>query len=180
MESDEPDRRRHRPARRWRRGDDDLRHHRQPDWFREALQHRKTVVAYGLIPIAGAQLCYFNAVSHLSVGVALLLEYTARFSSWPGSGEHRRRPSNLTLAGVAIAIAGIMLCWTSSRAPTSTSSASPGLSCGDLRGCYFVMSDEVSADGSEEGSLNSITLAAGRSDRRQRRGGTARVTECCR
>ena len=49
----------------------------RPNWFREALQHAKTVVAYGLIPIAGAQLCYFNAVEHLSVGVALLLEYTA-------------------------------------------------------------------------------------------------------
>ena len=49
----------------------------KPDWFREALQHRKTVIAYGLIPIAGAQLCYYNAVAHLSVGVALLLEYTA-------------------------------------------------------------------------------------------------------
>src|SRR5260370_16425605 len=49
----------------------------KPDWLREALQHAKTVIAYGLIPIAGAQLCYFNAVAHLSVGVALLLEYTA-------------------------------------------------------------------------------------------------------
>ena len=49
----------------------------KPDWFREALQHRKTVIAYGLVPIAGAQLCYYNAVAHLSVGVALLLEYTA-------------------------------------------------------------------------------------------------------
>ena len=43
----------------------------RPDWFREALQHVKTVVAYGLVPIAGAQLCYSNAVEHLSVGVAL-------------------------------------------------------------------------------------------------------------
>ena len=25
----------------------------KPDWFREAVQHRKTVIAYGLIPIAG-------------------------------------------------------------------------------------------------------------------------------
>ena len=39
----------------------------KPDWFREARQHAKTVVLYGLIPIAGAQLCYYNAVSHLSV-----------------------------------------------------------------------------------------------------------------
>ena len=49
----------------------------RPGWLREALQHRKTVIAYGLVPIAGAQLCYYNAVAHLSVGVALLLEYTA-------------------------------------------------------------------------------------------------------
>src|SRR5882724_9054094 len=49
----------------------------KPDWFRDAVRHGKTVVAYGLVPIAGAQLCYFNAVAHLSVGVALLLEYTA-------------------------------------------------------------------------------------------------------
>src|ERR1700758_1086381 len=40
------------------------------DWVREAVQHRKTVIVYGLIPIAGAQLCYYNAVSHLPVGVA--------------------------------------------------------------------------------------------------------------
>jgi drug/metabolite transporter (DMT)-like permease len=135
----------------------------RPNWFREALQHRKTVVAYGLIPIAGAQLCYFNAVSHLSVGVALLLEYTAPVLvvAWLWATT-RRRPSNLTLTGVAIAIAGIMLVldvfsgghinligigWASAAAICAA--------------CYFMMSDEVSADGTEEGSLNSITLAAG-------------------
>ena len=35
------------------------------------------VVAYGTCAIAGCQLFYFNAVNHLSVGVALLLEYLA-------------------------------------------------------------------------------------------------------
>ena len=73
-------------------------------------QHWKTVVAYGIVPIAGAQLCYYNAVSHLSVGVALLLEYTAPVLvvGWLWATT-RRRPSNLTLAGVALAVAGIML-----------------------------------------------------------------------
>ncbi|HEY2200169.1 MAG TPA: EamA family transporter, partial [Mycobacterium sp.] len=82
----------------------------KPDWVREALQHAKTVVAYGLIPIAGAQLCYFNAVAHLSVGVALLLEYSAPILvvGWLWSTT-RRRPSSLTLTGVALAAAGIML-----------------------------------------------------------------------
>ena len=66
----------------------------KPDWFREALQHYRTVVAYGLIPIAGAQLCYYNAVAHLSVGVALLLEYTAPILvvGWLWATT-RRRPS---------------------------------------------------------------------------------------
>src|SRR3954453_11889493 len=32
-------------------------------------------VVYGVVAAAGAQFAYFNAVAHLSVGVALLLEY---------------------------------------------------------------------------------------------------------
>src|SRR4051812_32510167 len=34
------------------------------------------IAAYGLVAVAGCQLFYFNAVDHLSVGVALLLEYS--------------------------------------------------------------------------------------------------------
>src|SRR5690348_3590525 len=37
----------------------------------------RRMVAYGIVAVAGAQLCYFSAVQHLSVGVALLLEYLA-------------------------------------------------------------------------------------------------------
>ena len=36
---------------------------------------RNVVLAYGLIAVAACQVCYFNAVDRLSVGVALLLEY---------------------------------------------------------------------------------------------------------
>src|SRR4051812_16359181 len=82
----------------------------RPDWIRESLRHWKTVIAYGIGPIAGAQLCYYNAVAHLSVGVALLLEYTSPVLvvGWLWATT-RRRPSNPTLAGVVIAVAGIML-----------------------------------------------------------------------
>ena len=130
----------------------------KPDWFREALRHAKTVVAYGLIPIAGAQLCYYNAVSHLSVGVALLLEYTAPVLvvAWLW-GNTRRRPSNLTLAGVALAVAGIMLVLdVFSGAQINLVGVGWGLAAAVCAACYFVMSDEVTADGS---GLNSITLA---------------------
>jgi drug/metabolite transporter (DMT)-like permease len=137
----------------------------KPDWFREARRHAKTVVAYGLIPIAGAQLCYYNAVAHLSVGVALLLEYTAPILvvGWLW-GTTRRRPRNLTLAGVALALAGIMLVLGIlnhgglSGAHINAIGVIWGLAAAICAACYFMMSDEVTADGS---GLNSITLAAG-------------------
>ena len=131
-------------------------------WIREAVQHAKTVVVYGIIPVAGAQLFYFNAVEQLSVGVALLLEYTAPILVvgyvWVTT---RRRPTNLTLAGVALAIAGIMLVLdVFAGAHINGIGVAWGLAAAVCAACYFVMSDEVSADG-EEGSLNSITLATG-------------------
>ena len=132
----------------------------KPDWFREAMQHGKTVVAYGLIPIAGAQLCYYNAVAHLSVGVALLLEYTAPILvvGWLWATT-RRRPSILTLAGVASAVAGIMLVLNVfSGAHINLIGVGWALAAAVCAACYFVMSDSVAADGT---GLNSITLAAG-------------------
>jgi drug/metabolite transporter (DMT)-like permease len=130
----------------------------KPDWFREALQHGKTVVAYGLIPIAGAQLCYFNAVAHLSVGVALLLEYTAPILvvGWLWATT-RRRPSGLTLIGVALAITGIMLVLNVfSGAHINMIGVGWALAAAVCAACYFLMSSSVTTDGD---GLNSITLA---------------------
>jgi drug/metabolite transporter (DMT)-like permease len=130
------------------------------DWIREALRHAKTVVAYGLIPIAGAQLCYYNAVAHLSVGVALLLEYTAPILvvGWLWATT-RRRPSNLTLAGIAMAIAGITLVLNVfSGAHINLIGVGWALAAAVCAAFYFMMSDSVAADGD---GLNSITLAAG-------------------
>ncbi|PND56633.1 EamA family transporter [Mycobacterium sp. ENV421] len=132
----------------------------KPGWVREARAHARVVVAYGLVPIAGAQLCYYNAVSHLSVGVALLLEYTAPILvvGWIW-GTTRRRPRAMTLAGVALAVAGIMLVLNVFEGShINTAGVLWGLGAAICAACYFMMSDEVSADGS---GLNSITLAAG-------------------
>jgi drug/metabolite transporter (DMT)-like permease len=137
----------------------------KPDWVHEARQHAKTVVAYGLIPIAGAQLCYYNAVSHLSVGVALLLEYTAPVLvvGWIWATT-RRRPGTMTLAGVALAIAGIMLVLGFfgsggfSGAHINVAGVAWGLAAAVCAAFYFMMSDEVTADGT---GLNSVTLSAG-------------------
>ena len=135
----------------------------RPGWVREAVAHRKMVIAYGIFPIAGAQLCYYNAVAHLSVGVALLLEYTAPVLVvaylWITT---RRRPTNLTLAGVALAIAGIILVLdVFAGAHINATGVVWGLAAALCAASYFMLSDEVAADSSKEGSLNSITLAAG-------------------
>ncbi len=132
----------------------------KPDWIRQAREHARTVIAYGLIPIAGAQLCYYNAVSHLSVGVALLLEYTAPILvvGWIW-GTTRRRPRTMTLAGVAMAIAGIILVLNVlNGAHINAVGVAWGLAAAVCAACYFMMSDAVTADGS---GLHSITLAAG-------------------
>lgn len=69
-----------------------------------------TIAIYGLVTIAGCQLCYFNAVSHLSVGVALLLEYLGIVLIvaylWLRYGQ---RPRRLTLIGSVVALVGLAL-----------------------------------------------------------------------
>ena len=133
----------------------------KPDWVREARRHARVVIAYGLVPIAGAQLCYYNAVSHLSVGVALLLEYTAPILvvGWIWATT-RRRPRGMTLAGVGLAVAGIVLVLDilSGAAHVNAIGVAWALAAAICAACYFMMSDEVTADGS---GLSSITLSAG-------------------
>src|SRR3954466_10753370 len=69
-----------------------------------------TIAAYGVLAVAGAQLFYFNAVEHLSIGVALLLEYSGTLLVvgwvWLRQGP---RPRRLTVAGATVAIAGLVL-----------------------------------------------------------------------
>ncbi|MGV9802354.1 EamA family transporter [Mycobacterium sp. NPDC003449] len=132
----------------------------RPGWIREAVRHTRTVAAYGLVPIAGAQLFYYNAVAHLSVGVALLLEYTAPVLvvGWVWATT-RRRPGAMTFAGVALAVAGIMLVLdVFTGAHINVVGVGWGLAAAVCAACYFMMSNEVTTDG--EG-LHPISLAAG-------------------
>ncbi|WP_082095955.1 EamA family transporter [Demequina flava] len=69
-----------------------------------------SIIAYGVFAVAGAQLCYFFAVQHLDVSVALLIEYLAPIAvvlwMWLRRGH---RPTRLTLAGAAVAFGGLVL-----------------------------------------------------------------------
>ncbi|MCY0905057.1 EamA family transporter [Arthrobacter sp. H14-L1] len=68
------------------------------------------VALYGIVPIALCQLFYFNAVSHLSVGVALLLEYLSPvlLVGWVWL-RTRAAPRFLTVTGGLCAMGGLVL-----------------------------------------------------------------------
>src|SRR3954470_19886968 len=69
-----------------------------------------TITLYGLFAVAGAQLCYFNAVQHLPIAVAMLLEYSGILLVlgwlWP---RHGPRPGRLPPRGGLPAPAGLVL-----------------------------------------------------------------------
>lgn len=67
-------------------------------------------VGYGVFAVAAAQLFFFNAVQHLSVGVALLLEYsgTLLVVGWMWL-RHGQRPRRLTVLGAAVSVVGLAL-----------------------------------------------------------------------
>jgi drug/metabolite transporter (DMT)-like permease len=115
------------------------------------------IVAYGVAAVAGAQLCYFYAVTYLQVGLALLLEYTAPVAVvvWLWL-RHGHRPSSLTVLGAAIAAGGLVLVLdVVSGAELSTVGVLWALGAMVGAATYFV----ISAD--EDNGLPGITLAAG-------------------
>lgn len=73
-------------------------------------RHAGLILAYGLVPIAGCQWAYFNAVERLDVGVALMLEYLGLVLvvAWLWI-RHGKRPRRLTATGVVLALLGLAL-----------------------------------------------------------------------
>ncbi len=78
-------------------------------WTR-ARRALPSVVAFGMLAVAGAQLFFFNAVQRLDIGVALLLEYLGILLvviwMWV---RHAQRPRRLTVVGGAAAVLGLGL-----------------------------------------------------------------------
>ncbi|WP_019869819.1 EamA family transporter [Salinispora oceanensis] len=69
-----------------------------------------SITAFGLLGVALAQVCFFNAVRYLPVGVALMLEYLAVVVvvGWMWLA-HGQRPRRLTVVGSIVALAGLGL-----------------------------------------------------------------------
>ena len=105
----------------------------------------RTIALYGLAAVAAAQLCYFNAVQHLSVAVALLLEYSGILLviAW-GWARHGHRPRSLTLVGAAAAVAGLVLVLdlTGSR-PLDVVGVLWGLGAAVGLATYFILASEA-------------------------------------
>ena len=70
----------------------------------------RMLTIYGVVAVAGAQIAFFNAVQHLSVAIALLLEYSGTLMVvawfWLVRSE---RPRALTIVGAVVAIGGLAL-----------------------------------------------------------------------
>ena len=116
----------------------------------------RLIVGVALTGVAGCQIAYFNAVTHLQVSVALLIEYLGIVLVvlwlWLRTG---RVPHRATVGGVALAVLGLVLVLDVSGASSPdlvgvlwASSSAIGLAA------YFVIIARAHAD------LPSVTLAA--------------------
>lgn len=115
------------------------------------------VVAYGMIAVAGCQLAYFNAVARMDVGVAILIEFTSPVAVlvWLWL-RHRQVPSRFTVAGAAVALAGLMLVL-DVFSGVQVDLAGVGWALGAMLGAAFYWI--ISAD--EDNGLPGLVLAAG-------------------
>jgi len=79
------------------------------DWS-PVRRNVRLLLAYGALGVAATQFCYFAAVQHMQVGPALLIEYSspAAVVAWLWL-RHGQRPGRTTLAGIALAAAGLVL-----------------------------------------------------------------------
>jgi len=110
----------------------------------------RRMLAYGVVAVALAQLCYFSAVQYLSVGVALLLEYLAPVLligySWIRT---RQRPALPVFIGAALAMAGMVLVLDIVHGfSLSPIGVLYGLGAAVCLSVYFVLSDDASSGAS--------------------------------
>ena len=106
------------------------------------------VAAYGLVAVAGCQLCYFNAIERVPVGVALLLEYLAAVLvvGWLWL-RHGQRPRRLTVVGTVAAIAGLaMVLGLTGSARINPAGAMWALLAAGCLAVYFLLSAAAGAE----------------------------------
>lgn len=123
--------------------------------FRLLRAEWRLIVGFGIIAVAGAQLCYFAAVSRMPVGISLLIEYLAPvllvIAAWARS---RRAPSRLTAVGSIVSIGGLVLVIDIAGATPDLLGVLFALGAAVCLGGYFVLSARPT-------ELPPVALAAG-------------------
>jgi len=78
--------------------------------WRALRRNARLVGSYGLLAVGAAQVCFFNAVRHLPIGIALLLEYLGIILvvGWMWAA-HGQRPRRRTVGGSVAAGLGLVL-----------------------------------------------------------------------
>jgi drug/metabolite transporter (DMT)-like permease len=115
-----------------------------------------TIAIFGLAAVAGCQVAFVNAVEHLSVGVALLLEYLAvilvSLWAWLRTGA---APTGLTWAGMVASVAGLVLVLDlAGQSPPELVGVAWGLLAAVGLAAYFITASRT------DGGLPPIALAA--------------------
>ncbi|NUR51086.1 MAG: EamA family transporter [Hamadaea sp.] len=121
------------------------------------LRNLRAIGLFGILAVGGAQVCFFNAVQYVPIGVALLLEYLGIilvvFWMW---AVHGQRPTRLTVGGAVAALAGLVLVLNlTSGDGISAVGVLWGLAAAVGLAAYFVLSARV------DEQLPSVALAAG-------------------
>jgi drug/metabolite transporter (DMT)-like permease len=115
---------------------------------RPTSRQSRRLVAYGVVAVAVAQLCYFSAVQYLSVGVALLLEYLAPVMLigyfWL---RNRRRPTRAVLSGAAVCLVGLVFVLDLVRGISlNPVGVAWGLGAAVCLSVYFLLSEDAGDD----------------------------------
>lgn len=120
------------------------------------LRHWRSLLAFGLIPVAGCQILFFSAMQRMPVAVALLIQYLAPVLLvvfvWLRT---RRAPSRLVIVGSIVAIVGLVLVVDISGARFDLLGTILALAAAVTVCVYFVMSERTGDD------LPPLALASG-------------------
>lgn len=116
----------------------------------------RRVAAFGLVGVAGCQLCYFAAVERMPVGVALLIEYLGPVLlvgfTWLTT---RSRPPTATLLGAIVATGGLFLVLDLTGATRlDLVGVAWALGAAVCLACFFVLSAQ------QDDGLHPVALAA--------------------
>jgi drug/metabolite transporter (DMT)-like permease len=116
------------------------------------LRSWRMVVAYGLVGVAACQVCYFNAIARMDVGISILLEYLGivLVVGWLWV-RHGQRPRLLTVLGGMAALGGLALMLNlSGSGGVSLTGVLFALAAAASMAVYFFLSAATSAaDGSD-------------------------------